>query len=222
MPKYLKTLITGLTLGFVFAAFNTASAADIEVVFSDKMARNMGSLNDIEQNREESFRETYDDNASQRGRSDRFLDISRFQNVDWAGETLVPEINNYTVETLFKALATETLNRAGMDALEGTVRFTIRTMKVAGHSLSFLRGQDSYVIGTVEHIGRNGQVLNSTKVSANLVIDVSVDANYKGPDFAFYATDAGGRVGPTLSRFIRKGLGKLFEGKKFNGPIVIG
>lgn len=222
MPKTLKTLISSVALTFMLGAFNVAGAADVEVVFSDRMARNMGSLNNIEQNREESFRETYDDNASQRGRSDRFLDISRFQNVDWAGETLVPEINNYTVETLFKALATETLNRAGMDDLEGTVRFTIRTMKVAGHSLNFLRGQDSYVIGTVEHIGSNGQVLKSTKVSANLVIDVSVDANYKGPDFAFYATDADGRVGPTFSRFIQKGLEKLFEGRKFNGPIVIG
>lgn len=222
MPNFLKTIIAGLSLGFVLSTFNPASAADIEVVFSDRLARNMGSLNNIEQNREESFRETYDDNASQRGRSARFLDISRYQNVDWAGETLIPNIEEYTVENLIKVLATETLNRANMGDLEGTIRLTIKTLKVSNHSLNFLRGTDSYIIGTIEHIGDNGQVLNSKKVSANLVIDVSVDTSYKGPDFAFYSSDSFDRVGPTLSRFIQKGLEGLFKGKKFNGPIIIG
>lgn len=222
MPKTLKILISSVALTFMLGAFHAASAADIEVVFSDRLARNMGSLNDIEQNREESFRETYDDVASNRGRSDRFFDISRYQNVDWAGETLIPNIDDYTVENLFKAIASETLNRADMGDLEGIVRFTIKTMKVANHSLNFLRGTDSYVIGTIEHIGSNGQVLSSKKVSANLVIDVSVDTSYKGPDFAFYASDADGRVGPTLSRFIQKSLEKLFKDKKFSGPIIIG
>lgn len=222
MPKTLKFLLTGLALSFMLGAFNAASAADIEVVFSDRLARNMGSLNDIEQNREKYFRETYDDVASNRGRSDRFFDISRYQNVDWAGETLIPNLDDYTVERLIKVLATETLNRAGMADLEGTIRLTIKTMKVSNHSLNFLRSTDSYIIGTIEHLGSNGQVLSSKKVSANLVIDVSVDTSYKGPDFAFYSSDAEGRVGPTLSRFIQKGLEGLFKGRKFNGPIIIG
>ncbi len=222
MPKLIKTLVTGAALTFVLGAFSVANAADVEVVFSGRLASSMGSLNDIEQKREDSFRETYDDNASQRGRSERFFDIARYQNVDWAGETLIPNIENYTVENLFEALAEETLERAGMGNLEGTVRFTIKTIKVSNHSLNFLRGTDSYVIGTIEHIGRNGQVLKSENVSANLVTDVSVDTSYKGPDFAFYVTDSFDRVGPTLSRFIQKSLEKLFPDQKFSGPVVIG
>lgn len=222
MPKALKILATGLALTMGLSTFNMASAADIEVVFSDRLARNMGQLNDIEQNREKYFRETYDDVASNRGRSERFFDVARHGNVPWTGETLIPNLSDYTVENLFVVMAEETLKRAGMDNLEGTVRFTIRQMKVANHSLNFLRSTDSYVVGTVEHIGRNGQVLASTKVSANLVIDVSVDNNYEGDDFPFFSTDAAKRVGPTLSRFIQKGLERLFDGREFNGPIIIG
>ena len=109
-----------------------------------------------------------------------------------------------------------------MGNLEGTVRFTIKTLKVSNHSLNFLRSTDSYIIGTVEHIGSNGQILKSEKVSANMVTDFSVDIAYKGTDFAFYNTDSVNRVGPTLSRFIQKGLEKLFGDNDFSGPILIG
>lgn len=222
MPKSFKILISSMALTFVMGAVSLAEAADIEVVFPGRVAGNMGSLNDIERNREESFRETRDENASQRGRSAAYMELVRLENVDWAGEALIPDVSDYNVENLFKALAAETLSRADMDNLEGTIRFTIRTLKVAGHSLNFLRSTDTYVIGTVEHIGANGQVLGSEKISANLVTDVSVDANYKGPDFAFYVTEENGRVGPAFSRFIQKSLEKLFDRKDFSGPIIIG
>jgi len=217
-----KILISSLALTFVLGVLNFANAADIEVVFSDRLAKNMDTLNNIEREREEFFRETNDDTGSQRGRSSQFLHVAKLENVDWAVESLIPNVDDFTVERLIKAMAAETLKRADMGNLEGTIRLTIKTMKVANHSLSFLRGTDSYIIGTIEHIGANGQVLESSKVSANLVIDASVDASYSGPDFAFYATDSKDRIGPTLSRFIQKGLELLFKGRDFSGPIIIG
>ncbi len=222
MPNSFKILISSLALTFFLGVFNFANAADVGVVFSGRLASNIEKLNDIEREQERFFRETNDDNGAQRGRSSQFLHVIKLNNVNWAVETLIPNVDDYTVGKFIEAMTSETLKRAGMEDLGGTIVLTIKTIKVANHSLSFLRGTDTYVIGTIEHIGADGKVLDSKKVSANLVIDFSVDASYDGPDFAFWATDSKDRVGPALSRFIQKGLELLFPDKKFSGPIVIG
>lgn len=208
------------TLLLVFSA--TAHAANVDVAFSSKLNRNMDALNSLEQKYEQFFRAFRDSYQADQVDSAAKHNTSVLYDVAWAGETLIPDIANFTVENLTKALVTESLARAGLDDLEGTIKVRIDRIKVANHSLNFLRSMDSYVIGSIEHIGTNGDVLKSAKFSANLVFDVSVDIHYAGPGFAFYSGDETLRVGPTLTRFVEKGLENLFEGRNFPHVTLIG
>ncbi|MEE8258205.1 MAG: hypothetical protein V3R20_00790 [Sphingomonadales bacterium] len=220
MPNLLKSLALALVIGIGGVA-TTAFAADVEVDFSSYLDEKMGALNRIEQAREERFRKDLDDANNSAVNTARRTNVTRFGNVAWAGETLIPDLNNYTVENLTIALVNETLNRAGMGDVAGTIRLSIDRLRVQNHPLGILTASDSYVIGTLEHVDANGSVLKSTKVSANLVFDRTVDHNYQGPDYAFSATDPFNRVGPALARFVQKGLENLFGDEDFVGPIVI-
>lgn len=210
---------------FAFGASATIAAADIvnvEVSFSGRLTQNMDTLNAIEKQREENFRQFYDDYRASRTQTSRRFDTVKFGDVEWAGKALIPEIENFTVQNFITALVNENLSRAGFEDVDGTIRVHVERLKVANHSLSFLSSSDTYVIGTFEHVGENGQVVKTVKVSANLVYDVTVDNDYAGPAFAFSVTDPSHRIGPALTRFVQKGLQNLFDSNAFYGPILVG
>lgn len=223
MPRVFAALF-GLLL-FAFGAPGANAAAhivDVEVSFSGRLTENMSTLNAIEKEREENFRQFYDDYRASRTRTARRFDTVKFGDVAWAGETLIPNIENFTVENFIAALVNENLRRAGFEDVDGAIRVHVDRLKVANHSLSFLTSNDTYVIGTFEHVGENGQVIKSVKVSANFVYDITVDNDYSGPAFAFSVTDPSHRVGPALTRFVQKGLQNLFDSDAFYGPILVG
>ena len=221
MPKNIKTLTAVLVIGVGSMIATSAMAADVEVGFSAKLGEKMGSINRVEQDKEERFRRKLDDGNITSVRSARRANVTRFANVAWAGETLIPDLNDYSVKNLTAALVNESLNRAGMGNLDGTIRLNIDQLRVSNHPVAYLTAADSYVIGTLQHLDKDGNVLKSTRVSANLVYNRTVDHNYKGPDYAFSTTDPFNRVGPALARFVQKGLENLFGDEDFAGPIVI-
>lgn len=238
----MQRFITLLTAAVLFAAGQaTAFAAEVEVGFSGKLARNMDRLNAIEQEREENFRKYTDDIEAAPVRSDRRFDRVKFADVAWAGETLIPDLGNYTVENFLRALVQENLKRAGYGDVEGTIRLEIDRIKVANHSLAFLSNNqdirpvivrdgstspgsniDTYVLGSIERVDENGNVVERARITANMVYDTTVDNDYQGPGFAFSVTDPSERVGPALARFVQKGLNKLFDTEAFYGPVVVG
>ena len=222
MPRLFSTLAAVAVLVVGALLGTPVFAADVEVNFSSRIDRNMAAINRIEQTREAYFREFYDAYQSNRVASVKKFNVSRLQNVKWAGQSLIPNIADFTMENLTVALVSESLERAGMADLEGTIRLDIQRLKISRYSVSALRGNDTFVIGTIAHLDNAGNVLKSVKISTNLVVDRSVDTRYQGPDFAFFTQDGATRVGPALARFIEKGLESLFEGKKFTGVVMIG
>ena len=108
-----------------------------------------------------------------------------------------------------------------MGDMDGTIRISIDQLRVSNHPVAYLTAADSYVIGSLQHLDADGNVLKSTRVSANLVFNRTVDHNYNGPDYAFSSTDPSNRVGPALARFVQKGLENLFGDEDFAGPIII-
>lgn len=219
MPSIIRILTAAVLLAF---SVSTAYAANVEVSYSSKLTRSMDRLNAMEIRYEEFFRKYRDSYRADAVSSNKLFNVSRLGNVAWAGETLIPNLADFNVTNLTKALVIESLERAGLGNLEGTIRIKVERLKVTRHSLSFLRSTDSYVIGTFEHIDANGNVLKSIKFSANLVYDVSVDLQYTGPGFAFFTGDAALRVGPALARFIEKGLENLFDDREFTKVTLIG
>ncbi|HXV73276.1 MAG TPA: hypothetical protein VD713_00960 [Sphingomonadales bacterium] len=238
MPKLPSLVLAGLLLALCPLG---ASAANVEVAFSSKLERNMDALNAIEREREENFRKFYDDYRASLTETARRFDHVKFGNVAWAGETLIPNIEDFTVENFIKALVQENLRRAGFDNVDGTIRVQVDRIKVANHSLSFIANsqdfdpvvirngstspgtnKDSYVLGSIQHVDAAGNVVKSVKISANFIYDVTVDNDYQGPGFAFSVTDPSFRVGPALTRFVEKGLDTLFGTEAFYGAVLVG
>ncbi|GAK32386.1 hypothetical protein JCM17846_08640 [Iodidimonas nitroreducens] len=194
----------------------------IETVFSKTLNNRMKSIDDLERTFEKRFRKTgTDDSTSQRSAIHRFPK-SRTIGTQWAGETLIPDAENYTMGNLIAALAADNLNRALPD-FKGTLRLTIDRLKVSSHPIAFLNASNSYVMGKVEWLDSEGHLVKSQDVTANLVIDPSVDLNYDGPKYAFIETDEADRVGPTLAYFVEKALESLWpeQDDKINGPVII-
>ncbi|WP_281301446.1 MULTISPECIES: hypothetical protein [unclassified Iodidimonas] len=194
----------------------------IETVFSKALSKRMESIDDLERRLEKRFRKTGTDDRSHLRSSIHRFAKSRTMNTQWAGETLIPDAENYTMSNLITALAADNLNRAVPD-FQGTLRLTVDRLKVSSHPIAFLNASSSYVLGKVEWLDSEGHLVKSQDVSANLVIDPSVDLNYDGPKYAFIETDEADRVGPTLAYFVERALESLWpeQDDEINGPVII-
>lgn len=231
----------GLMALLAVTAPATAENLKIEVTFSDKLMQHMDTLNKIEREREQNFRKFYDDYRASLNETSRRFDRVKFGKVAWAGATLIPNINDFTVENFVETVVKENLRRAGYDQVSGVLRVHIDRIKVANHSLAFLSGSgrgnpvvtrdgsapagantDTYVLGSIQHLDPSGQTIKSVKIKANFLYKVTVDNDYSGPGFAFSVTDPSFRVGPALTCFVEKGLDTLFSTKAFYGVVLVG
>ncbi|RMD90879.1 MAG: hypothetical protein D6807_00845 [Alphaproteobacteria bacterium] len=194
----------------------------VEVVFSPKLAKNMERINRVEQTLEKRFRKNGTDRPNPRETAVHRFAKNQTEGTVWAGERLIPDVDEYTVENLVKALTADNINRAVPD-FRGTIRYEIRSIKTSDHSVALLRGVSSYVIGKVSLIDSDGKVLRTEKISANLVVDPTVDTSYKGPKYAFLETEDSDRVGPVLSYFVEKALERLWPDRKdeIHGPVLV-
>ena len=194
----------------------------IETVFSKALTKRMQSIDDLERTFEKRFRKTGTDDSSPLRSAIHRFPKNRTEGTQWAGETLIPDAENYMMSNLITALAADNLNHAVPD-FTGTLRFTIDRLKVSSHPIAFLNASHSYALGKVEWLDLDGNLVKSQDVSANLVVDPSVDLNYDGPKYAFIETDEADRVGPTLAYFVEQALESLWPEQKseINGPVII-
>ena len=194
----------------------------VEVEFSPTLTKNMDRINRLEQTLEERFRKNGTDRTNPRETAVHRFAKSETEGTVWAGERLIPEVSDYTIENLLKALTADNINRA-VPGFRGTIRYRIDSLKVSDHSVALLRGVSTYVIGSVSLIDPDGAVRRTEKISANLVVDPSVDTSYKGPKYAFLETEDSDRVGPALAYFVEKALERLWPDRKdeIHGPIII-
>lgn len=208
-------------LAFVMTSVSARAETDVEVTLSSGLQAFEGRIDNVEQIREKRFRKNrhYDRNTVT---STRRFARSRYQDVAWANEILVPDVSAYGVRNLLAALVSESLKRAEIDGSGTIVRVHLDRLHVSGHPLARLSGSHTYAKGTISLVdATSGQILRSAEVVANLVIDPTVDVAYQGPDFAFEDTDARLRVGPALAYFVMKGLEELYEGNLFPHPVAL-
>jgi len=227
--RRIACLLAGFMLAAAFpaAAQDRAAAPDvakesIEVVFSDSISQALERVNHVERILEERFRK-----FRHTQRSHRSAGVFRFSRTltdgtRWANETLIPELENYTVVNLMKALTADNLARAVPD-FEGRILYRINRLKIENHDVSFLNGPSSYMTGEVVAHGPDGEVIGAYDVSANLVVNPTIDREYTGPEYAFFQTDPTQRVGPTAAYFVEKALERVWPDKEdeIHGPIII-
>lgn len=203
------------------AQTSPASGRQVEIAFSERLARSLPAIDRIERVREERFRASRIDTTADR-RSVFHHAAARTTGVQWAGERLIPELEQYSVEALLRALVETNLDRAAPD-FTGKLTLEIERIKIAGHALALLRGPSSYAVGRIVLAGTDGRVLFEDRVQASLVVRPTLDLGHDGPEFAFAETDESDRAGPTLSYFVEKALERAWPERKadIHGPVIV-
>jgi hypothetical protein len=205
------------------AQTRTQTEADIEVQvsLSPALQKQISRIDRVEQIREVRFRK-YQHYDRFPVRSPRRFANSRYRDVAWANELLIPDAAAYSVENLLAALVRESLNRTNTDPGDAIIRIRLDKLRVKNHSVAVTRGISNFAKGEISLVdAATGEVLRSLEVRANLVTNPTVDLGYKGPDFAFEDTDPDRRVGPVLAYFVKKGLEGLYPGTEFPRPVAV-
>jgi len=225
LPKIAASMVFSIAALFSVTVFYPASAGatdvTVEVAYAPYVAGLIPALDTIERQRETSFRKYRDDLGFNRLQTRRRLAKSLIDHVKWANESLIKDAASYGVTPLIKAMVRENLEKSGLGDKGGTVHVQIDRLRVANHSIARISGHSSYITGSMRYTDASGRDVATGEFSANLVVDYTVDYSYNGPDYAFADTDISRRVGPTVAYFIKKGMGKLFPGNKFAGPILV-
>lgn len=214
-------VLTILGLGVAILLAQSATAQSVEVRLSDRLERLAPRLNAIEQRDEKNFRRTGlpDRNVN---RSVFRFNRSRTRFTEWAGEELIPDADDYTLDRLIRRLVEDNLVRAGITP-DGTIRITLETLRLTNHPLAAINGANIYAAGKIELVKPNGAVVESHQVSSNFAADFTVDLDYEGPKYAFLETDQTNRIGPIVSEFVEDALTQLYPNQKsaFEGPILV-
>jgi len=195
---------------------------DVSITYSKGLDRRMASINNMEQRFEERFRENRNDSRTFREAGTQRFAKTQTEGAEWAGERLIETVEGFTLDNLIKAMVAYNINRAAPD-FRGSVDIDIDMLRVSNHNMAFLNSHNSYAIGHIKVTDSSGAVLHDDKVTANLVVNPSVDRSYDGPDLAFVETEPSTRVGPTLAYFVEKALEDVWPDKKdeIRGPIIL-
>lgn len=194
----------------------------VEVTFSDNLEQRMASINALEQRLEARFRENRHYARSPRGAGSQRFAKNRTVGTEWAGERLIGDVSDFTLDNLVKALVAYNVNRAAPD-FAGRIEIHIDGLKLTNPAIAFLESFQSHAEGRVKVTDADGNVLFDEKVRTNLVIDSTVDPSYDGPELAFGETDPSQRVGPTLAYFVERALERTWpeRSREFVGPVII-
>lgn len=110
--------VFGIALaGFLFsAAAGSAGAVEVDIKFSQHLAKVMPRVNAIERQREEVFRRHRQTPRTSIVHDRRFATV-RWPAVQWASEVLIPDFDDFSVEALTRGLVTASLERAGVSGV---------------------------------------------------------------------------------------------------------
>jgi len=187
----------------------------VEVTYGEKFARIAPRVDVVERKQEKYFRR-----YRETRRYSRNLAFARWPSVEWASELLVPEVDNFSVESLVRGLVTASLERAGVEGVERVV-VQINRLRVRDHAIAVVSGLNSSVTGALIAYDAAGQIVGQADLTAIMTTDFQAAARYEDSDFAFPETARHQRVGPTLSYFVHKALGEAFPGREFARPVSI-
>ncbi|MGF1605414.1 MAG: hypothetical protein ACFB22_03675 [Rhodothalassiaceae bacterium] len=205
----------------VMALSTGANAQQIDIQFSKHLQKHLDSIARVEQRKEEAFRRTGLPERNPVRSVFRFND-ARTAGTQWAGEQLIPQVENYDLPTLLRRLIEDNLLRADV-GFDGTIRLEVDKFRITNADVAALRGVNTYAKGRISLISPDGDVLESHKVRTNFVTDPTVDPSYTGDKYAFLETDPVNRIGPLASQFVEKALERAFPEHRedIHGPVIV-
>ncbi len=213
--------ITRLIAAFLSLLIGSSAVlADVEVTFSDYLVGKMDRINAIDGQREAVFREFRTEGTRTAIPSNARLNRSRFAGTEWANERLFPELEDYNLPALIKAMMERGIKEAD-PAFDGTVQVKIDKLRIQFFSLAALRGPNTQMSGDVEVLDAAGNVVKQNHIWAAIVPRYTAARGYDGPDYAYRTAALNTRVGPIAAEFTEKALRTLYPDYDAPGVVVV-
>lgn len=219
----MSKLILSFTYGLILSLISlSAMAAQVTVDFAPGVERYLEGINSLEQEREADFRNNLHSNQGPLNSVFTF-NRQRLEGTDWAGQRLISDVADYTVDNLVRRLAEDNLARLGEVAAEGALEIRIERIRIANYSIARISAANTYVEGSVRWLDEQAASHREEQITANLVKYPVLDQAYTGPEYAFAEPDENNRIGPVLSYFVEQSLERLFPGRQadIHGPVLV-
>jgi len=219
--KHIQAPLAAMVIGVASLLAPAAPvSADVEIVFSDYLQDKMSRISLLDKKREEVFRQFRTDGTRSSISSRASLNRSRFSRTEWANERLIPDIDNYDVPSLIRAMMERGIQEADPD-FDGKVITTIETLKVASFPHTALNSFNTRIAGNIQMLDAAGNLVAEHDISAYLVPKYTGSRHYTGPEYAYRSGALSTRVGPIAAEFTEKALEKMFPVYDAPGLIVL-
>lgn len=197
-----------------------ARAANVNITFNDFLTRQLPAINEIEQEREQIFREFRMEGTRTAIPPNASTNRGRFGKTVWANERLVPEISQYTVERLFHALFVSGLKQVA-PAFAGTLHVEITKLRVEDFSIASISQPNTQIKGKIRVQDELGNTIFEDSVWTSLVVGFSAAREYTGDDYAYREGALNTRIGPIAAEFSEKVLETVFPGTDAPGVVIV-
>jgi len=196
-----------------------ASSITVDVQFSDRIAGDMVIINRIEQKREKYFRKH---RGERRSRGFPKLARARYANAEFAGERLVPDLADFTFETIVRRTVQHSLAEMAPDDMPARISVDLESMRISNYSLARYKSHASIMVGIVSSFDEAGKKTGAVKLTWEMIPRYSPSRAYSGREYAFLLESAHVRIAPLTMGFLEKALEHLYPGKDAPGPVFLG
>jgi len=196
-----------------------ANAADVDVKFSPRIQESLARIDQIEKKREVYFRKYRQEGANRRPNDVR--NVSRFVGTEFGTERLIPEVDDFNIVALAKAMALHDLKQAKSHDAANKIVVQIDEFFAANYSLAKFSSFNTRMKGTVSLVDPTGKTIASKDVATVILPQFSGSTSYTGSEYAFLRQSMDVRMAPILATFIEKGIEGLYPDADVPGPIFL-
>lgn len=213
-----------LLLGVLVAGFGVLPAkADVTVTFSDYLVKKMKQINRVEVNREGKFRNVNIEGPNANLVKGAAALKTRYNDMAWGNEALIPDIDDYNVEALITAMMERGVREAA-PGFDGDVKLHISRINVNNFAAALIASKNTptRMQGVVTVYDADGSVISESKVLATMgqpVFSSVRSADERG--YAYPVPAWNTRIGPVAAEFTERVLERIFPEYEAHGAVLI-
>jgi hypothetical protein len=216
----MSLLKSSIVISMLMTAFSaSAFAAEAEVVFTGRIAKDLSRIDNLELVREKFFRKNRREGVGKFERSR--IRAGLFVKAEFANERLIPNIDDFSIQALANAMATYSFDKEPQRTPGENLKVEIENFSIISYSLARYSQGPTRMKGKVSVLDDAGNVIRTVDVFHAMVPRWTNNRSYDGAEYA-YARDSGNvRIAPMIASFIEQGLEELYPGSDVPGPIFI-
>ena len=189
-------------LGLAAICVPSAKATEVTIEFGKSIEKHMNRLNVYEKNRELEFRD--------RRQHSVYRSPARWYGLSTAEERLVPDINDYSVETLARRMAEYNLEFIGEHETDRQLIVSIDDYYARNTNMNAFRGPHTVMKGAIRLLDSDGEVLFEQALTAYDTPDQPGGALYHGDGHPYPRGWYSRRIGPMFAVFLEKAMSRVY------------